>query len=193
MKALLIFSIFSGHVFALTLGQYSSSLDGTSVQAFDLNPKSVIYNKRSNLFDSKKDLSVGRFELERGQVENEKSIIIQALQKVQVVDKYLKGQNSTFNELSSKKPHESFIFLEDYRISQNSDLYPGLKSVFDNLMAKKWKQIDGARLSDDLKSISEMANGKVISTKPFHLLFSCNSGDVPTVCRYKDEGLIFIR
>jgi hypothetical protein len=193
MKLLLVGLVLSSSVFGVSLGQYVDSLDGASLQRFEINSNSATYTKRSNLFDVKKDLSVGIFELEKDQLRDEKVILTKVLQKIQEVDQYLKTRKSSFNELSQKKPHESFILLNDYRISQHSDLYPELKSVFNKLMAKTWKQREGAQLSDDYKSLSVISRGKVISVRPFNLMFSCKKGDLPTVCRYKDEGLIYLR
>lgn len=179
---------------AATIGQYISSPDGSSVQAFTLSAKKATYDKKSNFFDKEKDLSLGKFELNATETTSkEEKVIAAALAKIKEVDTFMKKRNSSFNDLSGKKPHESFLFIDDYRITQGSDLYPELKAAFDSLSSKKWKQVSGVQLQQDLKSYIEFKNGKEVSKHPFNMLFNCKSGDVPTVCRFKDLGVIFVQ
>jgi hypothetical protein len=115
------------------------------------------------------------------------------LTKIKSRDELLKKKKSSFNELSSKKPHDSFIFVENYRISQDSDIYPELKIIYDQLASKKWKQIPGIKLSEDLQKVLTIKNGKEVSKDQFNFAFHCKKSKIPTTCLYKDLGILYVQ
>lgn len=194
MKYLILAILISTQLQATTIGQYISSPDGSSVQAFDLSPKKVTYKKHSNFFDTKKDLTLGEFEIVGDKAfKVERAKLEEILTKVKTVDEYLKKKDSSFNDLSSKKPHEPFLILNEYRITKDSDLYPELKKIYDTLSARKWKQVSGIKLSDDLKNVMKIENGKEVSKENFNLAFHCKKQEVPTVCGYKELGILFVQ
>ncbi len=193
MKYLILTILFCTQLHAITIGQYISSPDGSSVQAFKLAAKKIVYEKNSNFFDSKKDLTLGNFEMTGdGSLSAERAKLTEILAKVKIVDDYLRKKDSSFNDLSSKKPHESFLILNSFRITKESDLYPELKKVYDSLASKKWKHISGIKLSDDLKNVIKIENGKEVSKENFNLAFHCKRQEAPTVCGYKDLGILFV-
>lgn len=194
MKHLFFILLFSGQVYSATIGQYVSHPDGSSFQSFTLEKNKVLYEKHSNYFDKKKDLSLGHFELTKKEdLSSHEKKLKNILSKIEEVDTYLKKKNSSFNELSSKKPHESFILLESFRVTKDSDLYPELKKIYDDLHQKNWKQVSGIRLSDDLKKVISIEKGKEKSKENFNMSFHCKTPSTPTVCGYKDLGILYIQ
>lgn len=194
MKYLLALIFISSQISAATLGQYISKPEGSSVQSFMVDKKNIVYEKRSNFFDQKKDFSLGSFE-PSGRINSSAydKKLDSILSKVEEVDQFLRKKNSSFNELSTKKPHDSFFLLNSYRITKESDLYPEVKKVFDELYQKSWKQVSGIKLTSDLKEVSTIKNGRTISTKSFHMSFHCQAPAKPTVCGYKDLGILYIQ
>lgn len=194
MKYLFIILMLTGHVYSATIGQYISHPDGSSFQSFTLEKDKVLYEKHSNFFDKKKDLSLGHFKLAKEEdLSKQEKKLKNLLSKIQEVDTFLKKKDSSFNELSAKKPHESFILLGKYRVTKESDLYPELKAIYDELHQKNWKQVSGIKLSDDLKKIISIEDGKEKSKENFNMSFHCKAPSTPTVCGYKDLGILYIQ
>ncbi len=195
MKYLLLSSlILSVSAYAATLGQYVSHPDGSSFQSFTLKKNKILYEKHSNYFDKKKNLTLGNFKLiKKEDLSRHEKKLENILSRIEEVDKYLKKKDSSFNELSSKKPHESFFLLGKYRITKDSDLYPELKVIYDELYQKQWKQISGIKLSDDLKKVISIEEGKEKSHGNFNMSFHCKTHSTPTVCGYKDLGILYIQ
>lgn len=194
MKFLLCLLFISTQLSAATLGQYISKPEGSSVQSFIIKKKSVVYDKRSNFFDQKKDLSLGSFKpaqtIDAAFYDRKLESI---LSKVEEVDDFLRKKKSSFNELSSKKPHDSFFLLNSYRITKDSDLYPEVKKIFEELYQSKWKQISGIKLTDDLKEVTTVKNGKAVSNNPFNMSFHCKAPSAPTICGYRDLGILYVQ
>src|SRR5690606_7229279 len=121
-------------------------------------------------FDQKKDLTLGHFELKKKQdVSAHEARLKKILAKIKEVDAFLQKKDTSFNEMSSKKPHQSFLLLDKYRVTKDSDLYPELKNIYDELFKKDWKQISGIRLSDDLKTVIKIEDGKETSKEKFNM------------------------
>lgn len=194
MKMFLLLTFFSTQISAATLGQYISHPDGTSFQSFSLEKDKILYEKHSNFFDHKKDLRLGHFEpLKKIDVTLQKQKLERILAKIEEVDSFLKKKNTSFNELSSKKPHQSFLLLNKYRVTKDSDLYPELKKIYDELYGNEWKQVSGIKLSPDLKKVISIKDGKESSKKDFNMSFHCKAPTTPTVCGYKDLGILYIQ
>ncbi|WP_408098494.1 hypothetical protein ACJVC5_06160 [Peredibacter sp. HCB2-198] len=194
MKYLSLFILFSTSVGATTLGRYYSSPEGTSVQKFSLSKSSVIYEKRSNFFDEKPDNRLGTFETsEAKSIKEDKQKLDAILVKVKTVDEFMKKRNESFNDLSMKNPHSSFFMLEDYRISQESDLYPEVKAIYERLSDLNWKQKKGIKLSEDLKKIIHVKDGKEVSNEIFNFAFQCQKSEPPSICSFKDEGILYVK
>lgn len=190
----ILLTILSSQLYAATLGQYISHPDGTSFQSFSLEKDKVLYEKHSNFFDDKKDLSLGHFEPRKKiDVTTQKKKLKKILAKIEEVDNFLKKKNSSFNELSSKKPHQSFLLLNKYRVTKDSELYPELKKIYDDLYENEWKQVSGIKLSPDLKKVISIKDGKESSTENFNMSFHCKAPTTPTVCGYKDLGILYIQ
>ena len=194
MKYLFLILLLSGQAYSATIGQYVSHPDGSSFQSFNLEKNKVIYEKHSNFFDKKKDLTLGHFELvKKEDLSKHEKKLKSILSKIKEVDTFLKKKDSSFNELSSKKQHESFILLESYRLTKGSDLYPELKKIYDELYQRNWKQVSGIKLSDDLKKVISIEDGKEKSKENFNMSFHCKAPSTPTVCGYKDLGILYIQ
>ena len=192
MKYLFLFLV-TMNVHAVTIGQFISTPEGSSLQTFDLNKTSASYDKKSNFFDKRKDLSLGKFEIKGEDFSADLKYLKSTLDKIKAVDELLQKKNSSFNDLSRNKPHDSFITLEDYRISQDSDLYPGLKQIFEKMIVKSWKPDTGIKVSDDLTSIITYKKGKEASKEAFNMAFHCQKDSAPTICSFKDLGIIYIK
>lgn len=192
MKYLFLFLV-TLNVQAVSIGQFISTPEASSLQTFDLNKNSASYEKKSNFFDKSKDLSLGKFEIKGADFSADLKVLNTTLAKIKAADELLQKKNSSFNELSKKKPHDSFITLEDYRISQDSDLYPDLKQIFDKLIVKKWKPDTGIKISDDLTSLITYKKGKEASKEAFNMAFHCQKDSAPTICSFKDLGIIYIK
>jgi hypothetical protein len=192
--ALLFLSLFASSVSATTIGQYVSHPDGTSFQSFTIDKSKALYEKHSNYFDNKKDLSLGHFELtKKTDLAKQEKKLNSILTSIEEVDTFLKKKNTSFNELSSKKPHQSFLLINKYRVTKDSDLYQELKKIYDDLYQKDWKQISGIKLSDDLKKVISIKDGKKVSEEAFNMSFHCKKAVAPTVCGYKDLGILYIQ
>ncbi|MCM2349553.1 MAG: hypothetical protein NDI69_05995 [Bacteriovoracaceae bacterium] len=179
---------------AATLSQYHSSPDGSSVQKFTVNSKNALYEKRSNFFDKEKSYSLGSFTLKASKISPEDlKRLDEILKKIKTVDDFLKKKNSSFNDLSDKTPHRSFLVLNDYRISHESDLYPELKMLFEKFQNMEWKQESGIKLSNDLKTITTIQAGKETKTEAFNMPFQCQKAEAPTMCAYKDLGILYVQ
>jgi hypothetical protein len=188
----LIFFLFIQSASATILASYNSSPSGSSEQRFETSKNKVQYVKRSNFFDKERTFTLGNFELSSQLPKKEIAEIEAILAKVVTVDKFLKKKNSDFNELSDKKPHESFMWLNEYIISKDSALYPDLKTIFDRLQALEWKQNSGIKLSDDFKKQSVLKAGKEVSTEAFSFE-KCEKSQAPTICTFKDLGILYLQ
>jgi hypothetical protein len=194
MKYLALILLFSGFAQATTLSQYISSPDGSSEQRFEISKTSAKYVKRSNFFDKSKSFTLGTFELKDSKISEEDLKALDViLSKIKTVDEFLKKKNESFNDYSSKAPHSSFIILNEYRVSQKSDLYPELKAIYDRIQGFNWKQDSGIKLSEDFKTVTMIKNGKETSKEEFHFAFHCKKAEAPTVCGYKDLGILFVQ
>ncbi len=192
MKYFLTFFIITT-VHATTLSQYHSSPTGSSVQTFEIGKNKTKFEKASNFFDKEKSYQLGSFTIGQDQLNKEDLKKLEAiLVKIKEVDTFLKEKNSDFNELADKSPHKSFLMLDQYRISQNSDLYPEVKKIFDHFQKLNWKQESGIKLSKDLKTMTTVKNGKDVKSEKFDFAFHCKDQAAPTVCAYKDLGILFV-
>lgn len=194
MKFLITALFICSSLQAATLGQYYSSPEGTSVQKFIVTDSKVILEKRSNFFDKKMDLRLGVFESTSTNVTKADKKKLEALyNKVKTVDKFMKKKNESFNSLSTKNPHASFFMLEEFRISQESDLYPEVKAIHEHLTAQEWKQKNGIKLTDDFKNVIHVKDGKETSREVFNFPFHCQKAEPPTVCGYREEGILYVK
>lgn len=190
---LIILLLLSFNASAMGLGQYYSSPDGSSSRTFKITKDKVSYQKSSNFFDATKDFTLGQFSSEFKLSSEQYSQLEEVLNKIKVVDEFMKKKGSSFNELSLKKPHESFIILDDYRISKKSDLYPELKKMIELLESQKWKQVSGIKVSSDFKQVHQIKNGKEVSQEAFNFAFHCKKSEPPSVCAYKDYGILYLK
>lgn len=190
----IILIMLSLNAYSATVSQYISSPEGSSMQSFHLSKGGVTYNKKSNFFDSTKDFSLGSFALKDAEnISIEEKELAAILSRIKEVDTFLKKKNSSFNELSSGSPHESFLVLDNYRVTKSSDLYPDLKKIYDSLSTKKWKHVNGVRITPDFKNIISIKNGKDSAQEAFNMQFNCKDDMAPTVCAFKDLGILFIQ
>lgn len=193
MKWLWVFFLVSS-VQAATLAQYYSSPDGSSVQSFTVERGKASYEKRSNFFDKEKSYTLGNFYLSKEAISAEDLKKLEgALAKIKKVDAFLKQKNSSFNDLSNKTPHKSFLLLDDYRISQDSDIYPDLKMLFDKFQSMNWIHKSGIKLSDDFKTVTTIADGKEVKSEKFKFEFQCQKAEAPTICAFKDLGILYLK
>ena len=179
---------------AATLSQYHSSPDGSSIQKFTVTAKKSVYEKSSNFFDQEKMYTLGSFSLKKSTIPSEDlKKLEKILGKIQAVDKFMKTKDLSFNDLSDKTPHKSFLMLNDFRVSQGSDLYPELKMLFEKFQKLNWMQDSGIKLSNDLKTVATIKAGKVVKSEPFNFQFLCKKAEAPTICAYKDLGILYVQ
>lgn len=180
-------------VHATTLSQYHSSPAGSSVQTFDIGKTKTSFEKASNFFDKAKSYQLGSFTISKDKIQKDDlKKLEEILIKIRAVDTFLREKNSGFNDLADKSPHKSFIMLDQYRVSQGSDLYPELKNLFEKFQKLDWKQESGIKLSNDLKTITVVEDGKEVKSEKFDLAFHCKDQSAPTVCSYKNLGILFV-
>lgn len=186
--------LFTFEAYATTLGQHLSTPESSSNQIFTLTAGNVTYEKDSNFFDHKKDFRLGKFEARNSEKLSSITMRLEEmLTKIKSVDEALKKQHLSFNELSVTKPHESFLLIDKYRVTKKSDLYPELKKVYDELLENNWKQVSGVKISEDLKQMITVNDGKEVATDAYNLRFNCKNAEPPTVCAYKDLGTLYIQ
>lgn len=189
MKTLILLLLsFKAH--AVILSQYVSTPDAVSEQRFELTKNSAQYVKRSNYFDQKKNQEIGTYSLSVSR--DEFAVLEETLSKVKTVDELLKKKNLSFNDLSDKDPHAPFFFLDEYRITKSSDLYPELKTLFAKLQGKALTSFTGVRVSEDLKILTTFEKGQEKKKETFALSFHCKDEQAPTVCLFKDYGTLFL-
>lgn len=191
MKLFLLFLI-STSAQAVSVARYISTPEAVSEQRFELTKAQAKYVKGSNFFDLKNQNSLGVFETKPSKVSKIQSRLEEVLKKVKSVDDFLKAKKSSFNDLSDKAPHASFILLNDYRITQKSELYPEVKALFEQLQKLDWNQKSGIRVSDDYKTITTLNDGKEVSRDPFQFEFYCRKPSGTTTCEYKDLGVLYV-
>jgi hypothetical protein len=188
------FLVMIGNVYATTFSQIRSTPEGTSEQGFTISKTNISYVKRSNYFDSSKSLTLGEF----GTSNAKAGLAVlpklqEALVKIKQVDKFMRKKNSSFNEMSEKSPHEPYFLLDDYRITSGSILYKELEANFKKLESIHWKQKSGIKLSDDFKTVTKIENEKESSKTEFNFRLHCKNPQAPTICIYKDHGILFLK
>ncbi|MGE3610872.1 MAG: hypothetical protein AB7I27_14880 [Bacteriovoracaceae bacterium] len=190
MKLLLLILLpFSAY--AIDFGLVVSSGKLSSSQIFKLKSQSFHYIKKSNYFDNIQDLRLGTFTAASDKsIFFELSSIYQATTKA---DRILRDNNSSFNALNGKVTHQPFFILDDFRISSESNLYPKLHALFQRLIKLNWSQVSGISLKQDLKHYSIFEKSKEVAIKDFSLAFHCERRSPPTYCKFKDEGVLFIK
>lgn len=193
MKYLISIFLLTNVAHATILSQYISSPEGSSEQRFVINKNTVKYEKRSNFFDKTKALSLGDFQSANKMSAEDQKKLEKILAKIKDVDTFLKQKNSSFNDFSEKAPHDPFIIIDEYRVSQKSDLYPELKAIYDRIQGFNWKQESGIKLSEDFKTVTTIKDGKEAKKETFNFAFHCKRQEAPTVCGYKDLGILFVQ
>jgi hypothetical protein len=192
-KLLLLLLLVAPSAHAVTLARFLSSPAGNSLQSFSLGA-SPRYLKRSNFFDQKLDLRLGTFALPAGEsVAAEERALAAVLDKLRAVDEGLRKQKSSFNDLSPKAPHAPYILVDEYRVAPSSVLYAELLKLFEGLLQKKWRHLDGIRIDEDLKQITVLKDGKAAATEKFNYAFHCNRERPPGYCLFKEIGILFIQ
>ncbi len=193
MKVLICFLYFLvPTVHAVTLTQYQSSPEGNSLQSVSFS-KSTTLTRRSNTFDRTLKLRLGIFTLGAGEsVAQEERAIGIILTKIRTVEENLLRRGSSFNQLSPAVPHGSYFLVDDFRVSDGSNIYPELLKIFNNLLLKKWRHQEGIRVSDDLKFLTSIKGGRDVSTETFNYSFHCNRERPPGYCLFKGQGILFV-
>ena len=163
---LAIFISFSS--FALSLAQYQSMPGSTDARKWIFESGKISLEKRTNAFDKKKDLKLGKFRAadQDSVIENELKLILQSMT---LVDKNLKRKGKSFNDLSNGRPHEPFLQLNEFFIYKSSRLYLQIESIIGKLESLKWDHLSGLELSDDYKKV-KIVNG---ATSDFNFRFNC--------------------
>lgn len=189
MKALILVLI-SFQVNATILSQYVSTPDATSEQRFNVQGANSSYIKKSNLFDQKRTYEIGTYSLVVS-----KTLVSEldaVLEKIKTVDELLKKKRMSFNDLSMKSPHDSFFFVDEYRVTKESDLYPDLKKIFQKLQEQELKSFSGIKVSDDFKELMTYEKSVMKKKVAFPFSFQCKEPVAPTVCLFKDLGTLYL-
>lgn len=194
MKYLIVSVLFLAQVaHAVELARIHSDPEVSSRVRYIISDKEIKLKKESNLFDEKKDLTLGTFKL----VPSKKfsSNRLNAIRdEIKRADEFLKKKGSSFNELSStKEHHKPFITIDDFRILEGSNYYAELDKTLKELSSLPREQLTGMLLSSDLKKVSYIKDGKMTKTDPFNIKFSCKNEAAPTVCYFKGEGFLILR
>jgi hypothetical protein len=94
--------------------------------------------------------------------------------------------------LAGKLYHQSYLLIDDFIISKDSNQFQTLNDILSKLQALEWTQNSGISLSEDFKKLYVIKNGKVQSSEAFDLGFRCKDPKTPTVCGYKDLGILYV-
>lgn len=171
--------------------KYVSTLEGASELRYEFSKEKSSFVRRSNFFDQKKNYALGTYELTfPKEAATELSEIIA---KVQAANELLKRKKLSFNDLSDKTPHAPFFFLNEFRITEGSDYYADLKRIFEKLESIEKKNFTGIRLTDDFTEVEEFKKGKLEKKRPFNFSFHCSTEQAPSVCLFKDLGILFVQ
>ena len=82
--------------------------------------------------------------------------------------------------------------MDDFRITKNSNLYPELIEIFERLQKLEWKHESGLKLAPDYKTQSIIKDGKETSSGNFDFEFQCKHSKAPTMCIFKDVGILYL-
>lgn len=189
MKYLFLILI-SIKAYAIDFSQFRSVPNSSSIQTFKLTENKFLYDKRSNYFDENKKLSLGIYSITPSQDIYKKLDAV--YKKIVMADEILRKKGTRFNELNENFGHSSIFIIDNFKIGPDSKLYPDLKKLFVELLALEWKLGEGVVLSGDLKSYSIIKKGKTVETKNFVMKFHCEKSEAPTVCAFKDFGILFV-
>lgn len=187
-----IFLIMSSQSFAVSLAKARSATEGTSVQKFILEKKLVEFQKQSTFFDPQKDPRIGIFRVSPAPAEKLRQNLEDMLIKVSAADKILKSKDSDFNALSGEVRHESFYQLNDFMITSSSILYAEVEQIFQKLQKLDWKQHAGYALTSDYKQLTLYTAGKAAAAAEFNFEFHCDKRTPPSVCHFKDFGMMYL-
>lgn len=186
-------SIFPLVANAIELVKFQSDPEASSRQKFILNKKSVVLKKESNLFDVAKKYSLGTFEASDPSVAEISTKLEGILAKIKATDEALRSKGLSFNELSdSTDHHQVTMMLESFKILKNSNFYAEIDKLFTELQAKNFVHVKGIELGPDFKTINYFDKSKKIKSEEFNLKFSCKSAELPTICRIRGEGYLFL-
>jgi len=192
MRLFFIGLFISFHSYGITLSQFRTTSEATSLQEFLLVDGKASYNKKSNFFDPSLDLRLGRFTYSGKETLPVEKSLKAVLAKIVIADKILKSKKRSFNDLSGNDKHQSVLILDGFKVTPESDLYSELKINFNALINLKWEIQKGISLSSDHAKVTQINNGKPSAPQPFNFAFSCQSQSPPTVCGFKDLGVLFI-
>lgn len=196
MKRIIFIGLLLAHfsVDALELKRIKEDGSARHEQAFTLEGKTkVLFDKKSNFFDSTEDYRIGKLEADSKNVEALRKNAEEILAKIAIVDDFLKSSGKTFNDLSLEvRGHTSYYMLEGFIVKSGSELFVELEKLFSILSRLDYKIADGIELNDDFSEISFIKNDKVTKKEKFDIRFSCDKDKAPTTCRVKNYGLILI-
>lgn len=194
MKFLVLILLSLSSLQAATISHYIEKPEGTSIQSYELNNGEAVFKKKSNFFDTNRDLTLGEFvPTDNRGINIQEERIQKILNQIKEVDKFLSSKNQSFNDLSPKSFHETAIVINNYRITKSSILYPEAEAVLESLKKRQWRQIAGVKVSADLKKLNFIEGGKQVKTEDFNFPFHCSSPTPPATCRYKDLGPLYIQ
>lgn len=189
---ILILAFISLEAGAVTLSQNRSSNEGFSEQKFVLEKGKTSFEKRSNFFDKKKDFRLGTFSTNPKLSTKLKADLEDVSKTIRATDEFLKKRGKDFNSLTGQVHHRPYLMIDGFIVTEDSNQYKKLKDIFDRLQLQDWKQQSGVVLSKDFKTIEILENGKVKESEKFDFAFRCKSEKMPTVCGYKDLGILYV-
>lgn len=194
MKFLLAVLFLNTSIQAATISQYISKPEGSSAHVFEIDEKKFTQKKASNFFDTKKDYRLGTFTtVDKAKAKELNAKLEAILAKIKEVDIFMKKKNESFNDLANNKPHESFLAINEYRVTRDSVVYPELKAIYDEVSRLNWQQEKGIKLTEDFKKLITIENGKEVKKEEFSFRFHCKDPQPPSVCAYKDLGIIYVQ
>lgn len=195
MKKLLILTLLLPlSLSAVEISKIQSDPQSASRQKFIVNKKTITYEKESNLFDQAKDYRLGTFSSLNGKNTEELNRKLEGvLEQIKQTDLVLRSKGVSFNSLSqSRDHHQEFITIGEFKVIKDSNFYANLDKIFSELQEQDMILKNGIELSQDLKKISFYSNSKKVKEEDFNLKFVCSKEELPTVCRIKKEGYLFL-
>ena len=181
LLTLLITFLLSANSYALTLSKMRSLNEGTSVQTLTTDAKSLTLKKESNLFDKKLEPRLGVFTTD----DKGKDIS-------EAITSAVKQNPGDFTKDLSKLGHADLFKVDDKFVTPGSPLHLSLQKTFERLQTLHWTHQSGVELIFRKGKLIPIENGKQMKAQVFIPQMSCNNPAPPTLCKIKNQGLIYV-
>ena len=171
----------------MTFSKYQTSPGRNNLQEFRFKGHTVVFEKRSTLFDEKQDQRVGLMKPRKeGAIAKKLEGI---MMEIHNVDQFLRTQNSSFDDLSPTPGHKTHYIFNGHHIGTASKVGKKLAEVYKSLMALDWKLDNGVEVVKG--SVKTFKAGAVQSTTKFDRA-ACVKAGPRSVCDFPQFGYVYV-